>query len=270
MNKEPLSLAWELSVLAKCLPFPNLSVASEHVGVSQPQISRIVKRLEDELQLEILDRQSRRHSHWTASAHRLVEEYLGLQRSFQDRLFTLQNRGEQAKIRIGTLEGLLEPASLLARHLFRERCAETIELNIYDLNELNEHFVEGHLDLVFTSREIGKRKYPIWRHIGYQTLDVSGSPKAEIVAESPSEDQSVARMEDNATQKILVSNSLALRRSWIERFGARGRIPSAVFKSKTHAPKGAPLESVYMVGSSQIKASTRDIISEFDPFKSKS
>jgi LysR family transcriptional regulator, transcriptional activator for aaeXAB operon len=267
MNKEPLALAWELSVLSKCLPFPNLSVASEHVGLSQPQISRIVKRLEEELQLEILDRQSRRHSHWTPSAHRLTEEFDSMTRDFQARLHALQNRSDQSKIRIGTLEGLHELASKIAVKLFAGQATENVELNIYDLNELTEHFLAGDLDLVITSREIGRRKFPIWRQIGYQILDFEGPSSAGVLVESPSEDKSVLRVEADTTQKVLISNSLALRRYWIENFGARGRMPSQILKHKSQAPKGARLEAVYLVGSGQIKNAARDIILDFDAFK---
>jgi DNA-binding transcriptional LysR family regulator len=266
MNKEPLSLAWELSVLAKCLPFPNLSVASEHVGLSQPQISRIVKRLEEELQLDLLDRQSRRNSHWTPSAVRLVEEFQTLHRAFQERLGELQNRSDQTLIRIGTLEGLHELASRIALSLFKAHTTENIELNIYDLNELSEHFLQGDLDLVLTSRETSRKKFPIWRQIGYQILATEGAARSDIVVESPSEDNRVQRLEDS-TQKLLVSNSLAVRRHWIAHFAARGQVPSQILKSKTQAPKGAKIEAVYLVGSAQIKAAAKDIIMGFDPFR---
>jgi len=266
MNKEPLALAWEMNVLSKCLPFPNLSVASEHVGLSQPQISRIVKRLEEKLQLELLDRQSRRHSHWTPSAIRLVEEFESLSRDFQDRLHALQHRSDQTRIRIGTLEGLNELASRLAHELLDSHATENIELNIYDLNELTEHFLGGDIDLVLSSRETGRRKFPIWRQLGYQTLDFRGDVSSEIVVESPSEDKSVRRLEESS-QKVLVSNSLVLRKFWIEHFGARGRVPSALLKHKSQAPKGSRLEPVYLVGSAQIKSAARDIIMDFDAFK---
>lgn len=266
MNKEPLSLSWELSVLSKCLPFPNLSVASEHIGLSQPQISRIVKRLEDELQLELLDRQSRRHSHWTPSAIRLVEEFQSLHRDFQSRLHLLQSRSDQTKIRIGTLEGLFEVASRIAFALFEGHATESIELNIYDLNELTEHFLGGDLDLVISSRETGRRKFPIWRQLGYQVLDFEGPKKSEVVVESPSEDQSVTRF-DESNQRVLVSNSLALRRFWIENFGARGRIPSPILKHKSQFPKGAKVEPVFLIGSAQIKNAAQEIIKDFDAFK---
>ncbi len=268
MNKEPLSLAWELSVLSKCLPFPNLSVASEHVGLSQPQISRIVKRLEDELQLQLLDRQSRRHSHWTPSALRLVEEFQSLHRDFQNRLIDLQSRGDQAKIRIGTLEGLFELASTIAHHLFENESTDTIELNIYDLNELTEHFLESHLDLVITSRETSRRKFPVWKVLGYQILEPEGSPRSALLVESPSEEQSVRPVGETSSRRVLISNSLALRKHWIERYGAFGRVPSSLLKSKSQAPRGARVEPVYLVGSTQIKPTARELLMRFDAFKS--
>ena len=40
-------LNWELSVLNRSVAYNNLSGASQHVGLSQPQLSRIVAKLED-------------------------------------------------------------------------------------------------------------------------------------------------------------------------------------------------------------------------------
>src|SRR5690606_13535732 len=69
---EMLSLNWDLTVLSRAIQYNNLSGAAQHVGISQPQLSRIVSRLESELGVPLLNRETRRHSTWTAQAHRIV------------------------------------------------------------------------------------------------------------------------------------------------------------------------------------------------------
>ncbi|MHA0112066.1 LysR family transcriptional regulator, partial [Klebsiella pneumoniae] len=66
---------WDLSVLTRATQYANLSIAADHVGISQPQLSRIVAKLEDQLGLILLDRESRRKSAWTPAAHRLADIY---------------------------------------------------------------------------------------------------------------------------------------------------------------------------------------------------
>ena len=65
-------LTYELSVLSKAVMHRNLSLAAVHVGLSQPQLSRLIQKLEGELRVVLLDRASRRKSGWTPVAHELV------------------------------------------------------------------------------------------------------------------------------------------------------------------------------------------------------
>ena len=56
------NLAYELSVLVKAVQHKNLSAAAVHVGLSQPQLSRLVAKIEHELNIILLDRTARRKS----------------------------------------------------------------------------------------------------------------------------------------------------------------------------------------------------------------
>lgn len=271
MHNTPLGLSWELSVLERCVSFPNLSVAAAHVGLSQPQISRIVKKLEETFELELLDRSSRKHSHWTPKALKLAVEYRQVDKEFHERLLILQNKNSQSKIRIGTLEGLGRLASRLAHNFMQAEVTNEIELNIYDLNELTERFMNNELDLIFTSREMGRRKFPIWRLIGYQSLDINGSPSSNIIAESPSEEKNLKIDLSNnkgakQNQKIFISNSLALRRYWIENLGASGRVPSELVAGPKGGTKKRALEPVYILGGHHLQGKSDEIINSFDPF----
>lgn len=58
-------LYYELGVLAKAVNFKNLSAAALHVGLSQPQLSRIIAKIEEELKIVLLDRSAKRKSGWT-------------------------------------------------------------------------------------------------------------------------------------------------------------------------------------------------------------
>jgi DNA-binding transcriptional LysR family regulator len=68
-------LAWELSVISRAVAYKNLSSAAAHVGLSQPQLSRIVQKVEKNLQVQLLDRSSRRSSSWQPIALQLAEIY---------------------------------------------------------------------------------------------------------------------------------------------------------------------------------------------------
>ena len=59
-------LYYELGVLAKAVNFKNLSAAALHVGLSQPQLSRIIAKIEEELKIVLLDRSAKRKSGWTS------------------------------------------------------------------------------------------------------------------------------------------------------------------------------------------------------------
>jgi DNA-binding transcriptional LysR family regulator len=82
-------ISHELSVLTRAVAYKNLSGASQHVGLSQPQLSRIVKKIEETFSIVLLDRGAKRNATWTPTAHRLADFYLKKMRVFERELETI-------------------------------------------------------------------------------------------------------------------------------------------------------------------------------------
>src|SRR5690349_235854 len=80
----------QLAVISRAVHFQNLTAASQHVGLSQPQLSRLVGQLEEGLGVVLLDRGVRRKTNWTPLAHRLAEVFdraeLGLEKGLRELL----------------------------------------------------------------------------------------------------------------------------------------------------------------------------------------
>ena len=52
-----------------------------------------------------------------------------------------------------------------------------INLEIYDLNELEAHFLSGNLDIIFTSKSPGRQKFKYLHELGFQILEKIQSNK---------------------------------------------------------------------------------------------
>ncbi len=101
-------LHWELSVLSRAVAYQNLSSAAMHIGTSQPQLSRIISKLERELKTVLLDRTSRRKSGWTLAALRLAELYMKSERRLEHDIKGLlmgEAQTQQVKIPAGVKTG---------------------------------------------------------------------------------------------------------------------------------------------------------------------
>ena len=228
------NLHWQLSILSKAIHYKNLSGAASHVGVSQPQLSRIVSRLEEELGVVLLDRTARRKSGWTPVAFKIAETYFRSSRKLTQNLQQLKADDQSTVLTIGTLEGMSSLASEFCIEILKDARMLQIELDVLDLSELEEKFVKEELDLVFTSREPGRHKYRYVRDMGYQVFDRRSSSTGPRVL-SPYEYASYAQTAKKGkagAQKVLISNSLAVRRLWIENHGGSGSIPSDVRRRK--------------------------------------
>lgn len=239
------SLHHELSVLAKAIHYKNLSTASENIGLSQPQLSRIVARIEKELETSLLDRTSKRRSGWTATAHSLVEVYLQNMLRFTQDIQHVVEGARPKFLKIATLEGLIPIANQLSHQLLTQTELEGIELNALDLSELEERFGRQEYDLAFTSRTPGKKKYPLLRELGHQQIKrVTGSgPFSALSTYEHSLLQAKAKTRksvENGGGKIFVSNLLFIREHWIQNLEASGALPSPLMKgrppSKNHPP----------------------------------
>lgn len=231
------SLHWQLSVLSKAIHYKNLSGAASHVGLSQPQLSRIIARLEEELGVILLDRSARRKSGWTPIAFKVAETYFQSSRQLTHSLQELTSEGNIVSLTIGTLEGLVPVANEFCRQLFDESKMQFVELGVFDLGELEERFEKDRLDLIFTCREPGKHKYRYVRQLGYQVVEAKGSPEGIKIFSAfdyaNHVHQSQGRRSPPKDERVFISNSLAVRRTWVEDFGGYGIIPSEMRRKKS-------------------------------------
>jgi hypothetical protein len=228
------NLHWQLSVLSKAVHYKNLSGAASHVGLSQPQLSRIVAKLEQELGLLLLDRTARRKSGWTPIAYKLADTYFRSSRKLTQSLQQLKSDETMSQISIGILEGLIPLANDCCLQIFDQLKVHLIELNVYDLSELEERFEKDELDLVLTCREPGKHKYRFVRNLGYQIIETAGpSGSFKVFSQFEYASHINSKKHANKDARILVSNSLALRKTWIDEHRGSGHIPSEVRKRKS-------------------------------------
>ncbi len=164
-------LSYPLSILVKAVGFKNLSAASAHVGLSQPQLSRIIAGLEAELGLELLNRQVRRKACWTNEAFKLADTFNRHHRRLESAIKALQSEGKMRVVHVGTLEGLMHAAVEAAHKLFEIVPVEMVTLDVYDRSELESKFLGGDLDLIFTSRIPDRGKPRFKMRIGYQSVE---------------------------------------------------------------------------------------------------
>ena len=231
------NLHWQLSVLSKAIHYKNLSGAAAHVGLSQPQLSRIIARLEDELGIVLLDRSARRKSGWTPIAFKVASTYFTAARKLTQSLQQLTDETHVHSLAVGTLEGLIPQAIEFCHLLFDRVAMQMVELDVFDLSQLEEHFEKDELDVIFTCREPGKHKFKHSRLLGYQSLEKSGSGSGPKVF-SPFDyanhvNKGHARRATHKDQPVLLSNSLAVRKLWIEDYGGQGTVPSSARKNSS-------------------------------------
>lgn len=221
------TLHWPLTILSKAVHFKNLTGASAHVGLSQPQLSRLISQLEKEFDVTLLDRSTKRKSAWTPAAHRLAEVYAANARKLQNSIHEVVAAQIPTHVNVGTLEGLSDIALKTAHELLENSKIREVELDVYDQNDLEEKFFNGDLDIIFTSREPGKQKFKHVLEVGFQSLDrVDKNDKFSVLS-----GYEYGRLKKKPENKILISNSLSVRRHWLENYGGQGVMPSEVQKS---------------------------------------
>jgi len=260
-------LHWPLSVLGKAIHYKNLSAAANHIGLSQPQLSRLIAKLEDELGVVLLDRAARRKSGWTPVAYKVADVYFRNSRKLSAALQEVQSEDLIQHVSFGTLEGLVPMAIELCQSMLNDTKIPVVELNVYDLSELEEKFEKDELDLILTCREPGRAKYRHLRALGWQDLRIVDAENnkaaslegAELKVLSPFEhanliqtgkrNASKREKDETSDSRMLVSNSLAIRKLYIEKFGGRGQVPSRVFSNRPGTETEQP---VYLIGTDMI------------------
>lgn len=226
------------AALVKAVRYKNLSAASEHIGLSQPQLSRLIQRLEQELGVMLLDRSSKRSSGWLPQAHELAEIYQQSDKRLRLEIDSLNQTAVPKEIRLATLEGLSEKALAVAHELLMMDSIDLVSLDILDLNELEEQFMALNLDVIFSFKTPGKQKYSRLVEVGYQKLELTKTDDG--VSVQSSFEHGVTKKK--AAAKSFVSNSLEIRKNYLQKYSGTGLLPTSVSQKKD---KGT--EAVYMV-----------------------
>jgi len=235
-------LTYELSILAKSVQHRNLSLAAVHVGLSQPQLSRLIQKLESELKIVLLDRSSRRKSGWTQVALDLAAAFhRGLGR-LEAEVMSVTRQAEIDELRIGTLEGLAPIAMGFAEQFFKKMNIRRIELDVLEYRDLDSLFMSGQLDLIFTARVPSRQKFKYNLEVGYQQHEQVSQDKNYLVL-SPFEWTQAGTPELEGYGQYLVSNSLQVRARWLKDFGGTGTLPVDAKRGK-----GKGYYSVYLIG----------------------
>jgi molybdenum-dependent DNA-binding transcriptional regulator ModE len=253
MMRMPINqLTYPLSVLVKAVEFKNLSSASLHVGLSQPQLSRMIAKLEEELGVELLNRQVKRKSSWTPRAAQLAHLFERHQRRLDHAIHALQSSQVVRQIHIGTLEGLTDLAVTLSRRLFEKLGLETVTLDVFDRAELEARFLSGDLDVILNTRTVSRGK-PKYQHVcAFQALEHVERP-GDFQLYSTFEQSQRARKKAATTRDhsgrpsatpTIVSNSLYVRKTWLDRYGGKSSMPS----STTDKPKRGSDEILLLGG----------------------
>ncbi len=234
---------YELGVLAKSVNYKNLSGAAMHVGLSQPQLSRIIMKIEEELKIVLLDRSAKRKSGWTPVAFSLASMFDKSIKRLEVELMGFSQNQMIGDLHIGTLEGLSSFAMEACQHCFNAVGISKIFIEIYDLNELEANFMAGNLDLIFTSKSPGRQKFKFLKELGFQVLEKIQTDKDYAVLSS-FEYGRAHKKDFDSFKHVLITNSLAMRRQWFGKIGGTGYLPTEAKrgKAKEHEP-------VLMIGS---------------------
>lgn len=222
-------LHWPLTVLSRAIAYKNATNAAQNIGLSQPQISRLINKIEINLGLTLLDKSSPRNTVWTADARKLAEIYNKSTRSLENSLTNLQEDRTPKTITIGTLEGLSTLAIKYSQRLFSETKVEHVQLDVFDQNEMENHFLMAEVDLIFTSRAPGKKKYTFNKTLGYQRLEEYRG-KSSIDVYSPYE-YGLIKSKTKDKNKGFISNSLAIRSFYLTEGYGTGKLPSDIHQT---------------------------------------
>lgn len=236
-------LYYELGVLAKAVHFKNLSAAALHVGLSQPQLSRIIAKIEDELKVVLLDRSAKRKSGWTPVALNLAEIFEKNNRRMETEIVAISNDQLVAELHIGTLEGMSSLAMKVTKACFEKVGVRKISLDIFDLSELEANFMSGNLDIIFSSKSPGRQKFRHSEEIGYQDFEEIRTNK-KFGLFSTFEYNRLKGKETEGFEHVLISNSLSIKKDWFRTVGGTGKIPSEPRKGRAKDK-----EQILMVGS---------------------
>lgn len=250
------SVSYELSVLAKAVQHKNLSAAAVHVGLSQPQLSRLIAKIEAELNVMLLDRSARRKSGWTPLAHDLALTFTKGMSKLQSEILSMAEQREVTELHIGTLEGLSHIATQFVKQCFGKLKMKSVYLDVMDFKDLDSEFLSGNLDLIFTVKSPSKQKFNHMIEVGYQQEEKVSSDK-DVMVYSPFEYVGLDKKSLESAKHTFISNSLSMRQDWLKNYGGTGILPT---DAKTGRGKGT--YSIYLIGNDLLSPKIWDNITE--------
>jgi hypothetical protein len=232
-------LAWELSVLQRAVSFPSLSAASRQIGISQPQLSRILQRIEEDLRLNLLDRRVKRHPRWTEEAHVISQAYREAVAQLEKKIRAVNSQPQVLdQMTMATLEGLAPAGLLIVEHLFKNQLARKIQYDILDLKDLTQAFEAGEYDLIISSQRSSRRKYALEKRLGYQILEEKLASKAPTIQLQSSTESLLKSSKEPTSVPTLISNNLMLRKLALAKLPARGIVPSGIYQKSRGTKAG--------------------------------
>jgi molybdenum-dependent DNA-binding transcriptional regulator ModE len=235
IHDEPMTTWYRhLSVLSKAVHFQNLTAASQNVGLSQPQLSRLVSQLEEGLGVVLLDRGVKRKTSWTPLAVRLAEMYDRNEHRLERAMQEILTEAVPSELKAACLEGLSSLAVSQLGMLAKNPHWKQLHLDVMDLNELERRFLAGELDVIWTSRIPGKSKPRHIIELGFQTFENRDSGKGIDIMSGYEHGR---KRKQTGGRLRVVSNSLRVRELWFEKVGGRGQFPSPVIKERARGEK---------------------------------
>lgn len=238
-----------LATLARAIHYPNLTTASHHVGLSQPQLSRVIQGLEQELGVALLDRSVRRQAHWTPAALQIAEAFERSEQHLKKDLVSLQEGFRPQEIHVACLDGLASMAIKALGSLQKKTHLREIHLDVLDLNDLEERMLRGLVDLAWTSRYPGRAKSALQLELGSQSLDLRGEESRGTRILSTYDYHRLKKSEQRSLKEssLFVSNSLMAREMWQDSHNGYGYFPSAI-----HTPAKNGEVSVLVIGQGSV------------------
>ncbi|MHC1550293.1 LysR family transcriptional regulator [Phyllobacterium sp. K27] len=144
----------QLEILVAVADTMNFTVAAEAMGISQPAVSEIIRRIEFELGLTVIDRTTRKMK-LTREGHHIVVTAREAVRMLRHSLDTISNHmnGQRGRIAISTLPSLI--CSLLSHHLHAFLAAHPgMDIEIHDVPQSQAMAMlnDGTVDAALVSR----------------------------------------------------------------------------------------------------------------------
>lgn len=222
-------LYWEFSLVARAVNFQNLSDAARNLRISQPQLSRILQRVEEELKVPLLDRSSKKGSRWTSQAKNFSEFILQHRESLTHGLGLLQTNSLPKTFRVAVLEGLIASGIEILKEVQKVNSLERFVFDVLDLEDLESAFGSGLYDVVLSSRKVVAPKKSVHLVLGFQDIEIQ-NPNSLDWTLSPFEEHTT-KLPKNL-KKLFVSNSLQVRDLWSQKQKTLFRKPSVLKKQK--------------------------------------